>query len=97
VRASRPPELRFEVALGGRSEKVENLRLPLGEGLAGYVASTGQPLAVSNVEHDARFAAAFAQKVAYIPKTVLCVRGAQPHGGAGRGGVIPPRRKGRAR
>jgi GAF domain-containing protein len=66
-------ELRFEVALGGRSEKVENLRLPLGEGLAGYVASTGQPLAVSNVEHDARFAAAFAHKVAYIPKTVLCV------------------------
>lgn len=66
-------ELRFEVALGGRSEKVENQSLPLGEGLAGYVASTGQPLAVSNVEHDARFAAAFAQKVAYIPKTILCV------------------------
>jgi GAF domain-containing protein len=66
-------ELRFEVALGGRSEKVENLRLPLGEGLAGYVASTGQPLAVSNVENDARFAAAFAEKVDYIPRNILCV------------------------
>jgi GAF domain-containing protein len=66
-------ELRFEVALGGRSETVENLTLPLGEGLAGYVASTGQPLAVSNVETDARFAAAFAQKVAYIPRNILCV------------------------
>lgn len=66
-------ELRFEVALGGRSEEVENLSLPLGEGLAGYVASTGQPLAVSNVEKDARFAAAFAQKVAYVPKNILCV------------------------
>lgn len=66
-------ELKFEVALGGRSEAVENMSLPLGEGLAGYVASTGQPLAVSNVEKDARFAAAFAQKVAYIPKNVLCV------------------------
>ncbi len=66
-------ELRFEVALGGRSDQVENLTLPLGEGLAGYVASTGQPLAVSNVETDARFAAAFAQKVAYIPRNVLCV------------------------
>ena len=66
-------ELRFEVALGGRSDKVENLRLPLGEGLAGYVASTGQPLAISNVEEDARFAAAFAQKVAYIPRNILCV------------------------
>lgn len=66
-------ELRFEVALGGRSDAVENLRLPLGEGLAGYVASTGQPLAVSNVENDARFAASFAQRVAYIPRNVLCV------------------------
>ncbi|MGD0530209.1 MAG: GAF domain-containing protein [Polyangiaceae bacterium] len=66
-------ELKFEVALGGRSEIVENLTLPLGEGLAGYVASTGQPLAVSNVEKDARFASAFAQKVAYIPKNILCV------------------------
>ena len=47
-------ELRFEVALGGSSDKVENQSLPLGEGLAGYVASTGQALAVSNVEHDAR-------------------------------------------
>jgi GAF domain-containing protein len=66
-------ELRFEVALGGRSDKVENQTLPLGEGLAGYVASTGQPLAISNVEQDSRFAAAFAQKVAYIPRTILCV------------------------
>jgi GAF domain-containing protein len=66
-------ELRFVVALGGSSERVENLTLPMGEGLAGYVASTGQPLAVSNVETDARFAASFAQKVAYIPRNVLCV------------------------
>jgi GAF domain-containing protein len=66
-------ELRFVVALGGKSDVVENLRLPLGEGLAGYVASTGQPLAVSNVEQDARFAAAFAEKVEYVPRNVLCV------------------------
>jgi GAF domain-containing protein len=65
-------ELRFEVALGGRSSEVENLSLPLGEGIAGYVASTGQPLAVSNVEKDARFAAEFARRVSYIPKTILC-------------------------
>src|SRR5579871_5554351 len=66
-------ELKFEVALGGSSAKVENLTLPLGEGLAGYVASTGQPLAVSNVQEDARFASAFAEKVDYIPRNVLCV------------------------
>lgn len=66
-------ELRFEVALGGRSETVENQRLPLGEGFVGYVASTGQPLAVSNVEDDARFAAGFAKRVGYIPRNLLCV------------------------
>jgi GAF domain-containing protein len=66
-------ELRFEVALGGRSDQVQNKTIPMGEGLAGYVASTGQPLAVSNVTEDARFASAFAQRVAYIPRNILCV------------------------
>jgi len=65
--------LRFEVALGGRSEVVENQSIPLGEGLVGYVAATGQPLEVSSVEKDSRFAASFAQKVEYVPRNVLCV------------------------
>jgi GAF domain-containing protein len=65
--------LRFEVALGGRASLLENATLPVGEGLAGYVAQTGQPLAVSNVEEDARFAASFAQKVDYVPRNLLCV------------------------
>src|SRR5262245_35290041 len=30
-------ELRFEVALGGRADQLENATLPLGEGIAGYV------------------------------------------------------------
>jgi transcriptional regulator with GAF, ATPase, and Fis domain len=65
--------LRFEVALGGRASLLEDATLPVGEGLAGYVAQTGQPLAVSNVEEDARFAASFAQKLDYVPKNLLCV------------------------
>ena len=66
-------ELRFEVALGGKSEQLQNVTIPLGEGIAGYVASTGQPIAISNVEEDARFAASFAQKLNYVPKNLLCV------------------------
>lgn len=66
-------ELRFEVALGGSSDQLQNVTIPMGEGLAGYVASTGQPIAISNVEEDARFAASFAQKVKYVPKNLLCV------------------------
>lgn len=66
-------ELWFEVALGGKAEEVARFRLPLGEGIAGYVAATGQPIAVSDVERDPRFAADIAHKVGYLPKAILCV------------------------
>jgi signal transduction histidine kinase/GAF domain-containing protein len=48
-------ELVFEAAVGSRSEKLKGLRLPLGQGVAGWVAREGQPLLVSDVGEDPRF------------------------------------------
>jgi GAF domain-containing protein len=47
------------------------MRFPLDHGIAGYVAMTGQPLAVSNVEQDARFNRDFAQSTGYVPRSIL--------------------------
>ena len=66
-------ELVFQVALGQKAAEVRHFRLPLGRGLAGYVAATGQPLAVANVEQDPRFARDIGQAIDYIPRTLLCV------------------------
>ena len=66
-------ELIFEVALGSKAEEVRKFRVPLGHGIAGLVAVSGQPMAVSNAENDPRQAADIAQSVGYTPQSILCV------------------------
>ena len=69
----RTEELVFQVALGPEAEQVRDLRVPLGHGIAGLVAVSGQPMAVSDAAEDPRQAADIAQSVGYAPGTVLCV------------------------
>src|ERR687893_1907580 len=66
-------ELVFQVALGPEAEQVKDLRVPLGHGIAGLVAVSGQPMAVSDAGSDPRQAADIAQSVGYTPGTILCV------------------------
>ncbi len=66
-------ELVFEVALGERAAPLKGQRLPLGQGMAGWVASTGQAIAVSDVQQDPRWAQQVGQAVGYAPKTMLVV------------------------
>lgn len=66
-------ELVFEVALGQKAAEVKKFRLPLGHGIAGLVAVTGQPLIVSDAQNDPRQAAEIAQAVGYAPRSILCV------------------------
>ncbi len=66
-------ELTFEVALGQKAEEVRKFKIPLGHGIAGLVALSGQPLAISEAENDPRLAADIAQSIGYIPQSILCV------------------------
>jgi GAF domain-containing protein len=66
-------ELVFEVAIGPKADEVKHLRVPLGHGIAGLVALTGQPMAVSDAGQDPRQAADIAQSVSYVPESLLCV------------------------
>lgn len=61
----------FQVAYGAGTENVVGMRIPLDKGLAGYVALTGQPLAISNVQQDQRFNQDFARSTGYVPKSIL--------------------------
>jgi signal transduction protein with GAF and PtsI domain len=47
-------ELIFEVALGPEAEEVRKFRVPLGQGIAGLVAVSGQPMAISDASSDPR-------------------------------------------
>lgn len=66
-------ELVFEVALGQKAEEVKKFRVPLGHGIAGLVAVTGQPLAVADVQNDPHVATDIAQSIGYVPRNILCV------------------------
>src|SRR5579885_513846 len=52
--AEQAPELVFEVALGQKAEEVRKFRVPLGHGVAGLVAVSGQAMAVSDAQVDPR-------------------------------------------
>lgn len=66
-------ELYFKVALGGRAEAVKDIRVPLGHGIAGGVALSGQPMAIANAQEDPRWADDIGELVGYRPDTLLCV------------------------
>ena len=66
-------DLVFQVALGEKADSVKNFRVPLGRGIAGYVAVTGQPIAVADTSQDPRFAPDIGKAIGYVPKTILCV------------------------
>ncbi|MBA2282680.1 MAG: GAF domain-containing protein [Acidimicrobiia bacterium] len=73
-------DLHYRAAAGEGAEQVEGLRLALGKGIAGYVASTGQSLAVDEVRRDPRFAADVAERTGYVPSAVAAVPVVDPHG-----------------
>jgi GAF domain-containing protein len=66
-------ELVFEVALGEKAAEVKSFRVPLGHGIAGLVAATGQAMAISDAQADPRHASEIARSVGYLPKSILCV------------------------
>ncbi len=50
-------ELYFAVVVGVDPEKLKGIRLKLGEGIAGTVAQTGQPIFIQEADQDPRFSA----------------------------------------
>ena len=61
----------FKVAHGAGAETVVGMRVPIDRGIVGYVAMTGQPIAISNVREDARFNQDFAKSTGYVPQSIL--------------------------
>jgi GAF domain-containing protein len=63
--------LEFRVAVGPAKKSLVGVKYPLDRGIAGYVAMTGQPLATSKVQEDARFDKEFAKSTGYMPESIL--------------------------
>jgi diguanylate cyclase (GGDEF)-like protein len=66
-------ELYYAIAVGENAESLKGLRVPMGEGVAGWVASTGNPLVVPDVALDPHWSA-FASKHPDLKiKSIACV------------------------
>jgi GAF domain-containing protein len=63
--------LEFKVSFGAGNEEVVGMSIPMDKGIAGYVVMSGQPIAISNVQQDARFNQDFAQSTGYVPHSIL--------------------------
>jgi GAF domain-containing protein len=66
-------ELSYEAADGAGAGNVIGMRLPSDRGIAGYVAHTGQSLVVDEVHSDPRFARDVAERIGYLPQSILAV------------------------
>lgn len=67
-------ELVFQVAQGQVGERLrEGFRLPRGQGIAGFVCESGQPLLVEDAYKDPRFHKDFDERTGYRTHSILCV------------------------
>lgn len=66
-------ELYFEVALGDKGDQLKQVRLKMGEGLAGWVAANDQSALVNDVQNDPRHYKAAQTLTKFITRNMLCV------------------------
>jgi len=66
-------ELLFEVAIGGKSEKLKTIRLEKGIGIAGWVVGHGEPVISDDVGSDPRFFRGVDEISGFRTKNMICV------------------------
>lgn len=66
-------ELTFEQALGEKAESLKPFKIKLGEGIAGKVAATGNPVLLSDVRKDPAFTGKVDALTGFVTRSVLCV------------------------
>lgn len=64
-------ELVFEVALGEKGDQVREMRLALGQGVAGWVAQHQQPVIVADAATDQRFFKGVDQRTGFRTKSII--------------------------
>jgi NtrC-family two-component system sensor histidine kinase KinB len=65
-------ELEFKVATGAGAEEVVGFRLPLGQGIAGWVAENQEAVVVPDAQADSRFYAGMDERTGITTRSVVC-------------------------
>jgi signal transduction protein with GAF and PtsI domain len=71
IRDGSEGDLRFLTAIGKVADVLKGMRVPAGKGIAGFVFSSGQPMAVADVEEEESFYAEVDRQTGYSTQTIL--------------------------
>ncbi len=63
----------FEVAVGDRGDKLKEIRLKKGQGIAGWVAEKGEGVIIPDVQSDPRFFKGADEKSEFLTRDMICV------------------------
>lgn len=66
-------ELVFDIPYGEKRELLRSYRMPMSEGIAGWVAAHGQPAIVNETGSDQRFSRGTDVRTGFLTKSVICV------------------------
>lgn len=64
-------DLRFLTAIGSVAEQLSDIRIPAGKGIAGFVFSSGQPMAVADAGEEESFYAEVDKRTGYSTQMLL--------------------------
>ena len=64
-------DLRFLAAIGKVADRLLEMRIPAGKGVAGFVVSSGQPMAITDVGEESSFYAEVDKATGYSTQTIL--------------------------
>lgn len=73
LRDMKTGELFFDIAVGSKSKKVKEIRLPEGKGIAGWVVEHHKPVIVHNVNKDPRFYNEADKISKFVTRNMVCV------------------------
>jgi HD-GYP domain-containing protein (c-di-GMP phosphodiesterase class II) len=63
----------FRIASGEKAKALKTMTLPIGQGIAGWVAKERQPQVVNDTKTDPRFAGKFDKASGFVTRSLLCV------------------------
>jgi len=66
-------ELRFELVAGLQDYSLSRVRIKVGEGIAGTVAKTGEPILVPDVAQDQRFSQKIDAMTGFVTRSLICL------------------------
>jgi signal transduction protein with GAF and PtsI domain len=70
----------YTAASGEGSDAIVGVVLPVGRGIAGWSAMSGQPIAIADVRDDPRFARDVAEATSYVPSSLMAAPLFRPDG-----------------